>query len=333
MSWAVFVLHSDGTVLARYGSMANRDNPERDITIDGFRRALEGALDLHAKYPANRQALAGKQGRPTDFATPEQYPSLRDYAEQNERTADPVRGCIHCHQLREAQRLVFRDAGLPLPDNLMYPFPMPDALGLSLDPQQRARVVAVAADSPAASAGLKPGDDIVALAGQPVVSIADVQWALHTADGATDAAADESIVLPVVVRREKRPVRLTLALPAHWRAGTDISWRATTWDLRRMATGGLVLEELTPDERAQRGLPADGLALRVKYVGQYGQHAAGRDAGFREDDVIVSFGGHAEPLSESALIALALEGHRPGERVAVTVARGNERVELMLPQQ
>ena len=57
--------------------------------------------------------------------------------------------------------------------------------------------------------------------------------------------------------------------------------------MRGMACGGLVLEDLADEERSRRGLGAQAMALFVKGVGQYGKHAAAKNAGFQKDDVIV----------------------------------------------
>ena len=54
-----------------------------------------------------------------------------------------------------------------------------------------------------------------------------------------------------------------------------------------MTTGGMVLEEASPEARKQAGLAENTLTLRVKYLGQYDEHAAARNAGFRQEDVIV----------------------------------------------
>src|SRR5262249_16955135 len=79
--------------------------------------------------------------------------------------------------------------------------------------------------------------------------------------------------------RGDRPVELTLSLPQGWRQRGDLSWRASTRGLRRMATGGLVLEELPAEGRARAGLPEPAMALRVRHVGQYGPHAAAPQPG------------------------------------------------------
>ena len=42
--------------------------------------------------------------------------------------------CIHCHQLGEAERRFYRDAGRPIPERLLFPYPNPKALGLVIPP-------------------------------------------------------------------------------------------------------------------------------------------------------------------------------------------------------
>src|SRR5690606_5787342 len=129
------------------------------------------------------------------------------------------------------------------------------------------------------------------------------------------------------VRRkgEGREVKIALALPKGWRARSDISWRVSTWDLRRMGTGGLRLEELTDAERKEHGIAPGKLALRAKHVGQYGEHATAKRAGFEQGDVIVAIDGSDERRTESELIAYTLQKKRPGDRLELEVLRKKER--------
>ncbi|MCA1657332.1 MAG: PDZ domain-containing protein, partial [Actinobacteria bacterium] len=151
------------------------------------------------------------------------------------------------------------------------------------------------------------------------LSIADLQWVLHNAPA--------SATLTAQVRRDGKPVDLTLDLREGWRRG-DISWRATTWNLRRMGLGGLWLEELTGEQREVAKLEGDVLALRVKHVGEYGEHAVAKRAGFQKGDILVSFDGRAGKMSETDLLAYALQKKRPGDEVAVTVLRNGKRETL-----
>jgi S1-C subfamily serine protease len=73
------------------------------------------------------------------------------------------------------------------------------------------------------------------------------------------------------------------------------------------------------------------MALRVKYVGQYGEHAAAKQAGFQKEDVIVAFDGRTDLATETDLIAYALQQKKPGTTVPVAVIRNGRRVNLELP--
>jgi len=145
--------------------------------------------------------------------------------------------------------------------------------------------------------------------------------------------APESGALPVVVKRGGEQTSLHLDLPANWRAKSDISHRVGTWPLRGMATGGLVLEDLTDEQRSERGLSKEQLALLVRNVGQYGKNAAAKKAGFQKDDLIVEIDGRSDRMTEGELIGYLLKQHRPDESVKTVLLRGTGRVAIGLPMQ
>jgi S1-C subfamily serine protease len=284
------------------------------------------ALELHKGYPANKDKLAGKQPRPMQFATPEEFPALAGkYKPTLDYAGKVAQSCMHCHQVRDAERIFYRSQSNNIPAEVLFPYPMPDTIGLVLDPTEMARVSKVVPGTPAARAGFKSGDHIEMLASQPLISIADVQWVLqHTPN---TAAIDATI------RRGSKRLPLQIALQHGWRDKTDISWRTSTWDLRRMALGGMVLREPTAQQRSSSGLSADSPGLHVEYVGMYGDHAAAMRAGFKTNDILRRVGAISAPLSEANLIQQILQNYKPGERVPTTVQRGNQTVELQLPVQ
>jgi S1-C subfamily serine protease len=103
--------------------------------------------------------------------------------------------------------------------------------------------------------------------------------------------------------------------------------------LRRITLGGLWLVSLPEDARNDLQLPGDQLALRVKHVGQYGDHAVAKRAGFLKDDILIAIDGDRAPLTESALVVKLLQTKRPADRITATVLRGSERLELSFAQQ
>jgi hypothetical protein len=321
----VLFFNGDGTIYGRYGSWRHQRDSQ-NTTITGYQRALEGALTLHKGYPGNRLSLAGKQGGVIPFKTPVEIPLLASkYKSDLDWEGKVVPSCVHCHQIGDAIRASYRERHEPIPPAWIYPLPAPETLGFSLAADEAARVESVASGSIAAKAGLKEGDEIVSLAGQPLISIADVSWALHR--------APESGGLTAVVKSGDENKSLPIDLPTNWRAKSDISHRVGTWPLRGMATGGLVLEDLADEQRSGRGMSRDQLALLVKYVGQYGKNAAAKKAGFQKDDVIVEIDGRTDRITEGELIGYLLKQHQSAESVDTVLLRGRERIEIRLPIQ
>lgn len=325
LSFSTLFFNGDGTLYGRYGSWTHQKNPA-DKTTAGYKRALEAALALHRGYPGNKAALAGKQAGPTPFKTSIEIPALAaKYKSTLDWEGKVVQSCVHCHQIGDALRTWNRDQKKPMPSELVYPMPTPETIGLTLAADQIASVTTVAAGSVAAQAGLQAGDELVSLNGQPLVSVADVSWALHR--------APDSGRLPLTVSRAGTTKAVTVSLPVNWREKSDISRRVGTWTMRGMASGGLTLEDLSDAEREQRGLAKDQLALRVKAVGQYGKHAAAKNAGFQKDDVIVEIAGVKERLTEGQYLGRILQAHHAGEKLKTAILRGGQRTELSLPMQ
>jgi hypothetical protein len=326
LTFAAMFMNADKTVYGRFGTRTEQHDAEKDISLEGLSAALQGALRLHERYPANKEQLAGKQGRPVKYRTPDEYPSLQGkYGARLKYEGKVVQSCMHCHQIRDAQRELYRPAGKPIPDEILFPYPMPNVTGIELDPKHAAKVTRVAPGSLAAQSGLQAGDEIMTLNDQPVLSIADVQWVLHTAKSKDKISA--------VIRRRSETRTVSVSLPEGWRRATDIKWRVSSWPLRRMGTGGLVLEAVPAADRRRLRIKEGQMALRVKHVGQYGKHAAGKRAGFKKGDVVVSFDAKTDLLHESALLAYAAQATQPGQRVAVGILREGQRMDLKLPMQ
>lgn len=325
MSLAVFFLHADGTILGRYATRTGRDNEDQDMNIAGFARAMEKTLELYKNYDKIKPSLAGKQSLPVKVATPEQFPTLKPkFTDKLDYDGAVAKSCIHCHNIREAERSYARANGQPLDEQLLYPYPAPNVVGLIFDPVECATLKAVLPGSDARTAGLKAKDKLLSINNQPLVSIADVQWVLHQ--------ARNSDTLQVRYERDGKTEEAKLVLQPDWRKASEISWRATTWDLRRQAFGGMLLENLSAEEREKRNLPLDQMALLVKHVGQFGEHARAKQAGFLKDDVIVDWSGQNDKKSETELIAWILNEQKPGGKIPVEILRSGKKQTLHLQQ-
>lgn len=314
-SFAVILANADLTVYGRYGTRSDR-REEEDISLPGLRKAMEGALRLHANFDNVRDALKGKQVTPSPYKTPLDYPSVAGrFSPSLDYENQLARSCMHCHQVREAERQVYRASGQPFPDEVLYPYPDPETLGLKFDSRATALVESVAPGSSAEQNGVKVGDVVDTLQGQPILSIADVQWVLHN--------APTSGTLNAKILRDGKPMDLTLTLREGWRRG-NISWRVTSWDLRRIGLGGMRLDDLTDAERAEAKLEGDRMALRVRHVGQFGDHAVAKNAGILKDDLIVGVDELKRHMSESDILAYTLREKRKGESVKVHLLRAGK---------
>jgi predicted metalloprotease with PDZ domain len=312
-------MNPDLTIYGRFGTRSGREESD-DLSLEGLRRALAAGLKMHAAYEVVKPSLYGKQVKPGRYATPRDDPILADrYQAKLDYTTNTARGCMHCHQIRDAERRAVRSSDGLIPDKTLFPYPDPAVLGLSMDPKQMATVRQVAPGSSAADAGIQPGDAIVSLSGQQLLSIADLQWVLHNAPATAD--------LPAEVRHDGTTRNVTLTLREGWRHG-DISWRTTTWELRRMGFGGMRLDDLTDEQRAERKLPKGAMALHVRHVGESGEHAIAKKAGFQKGDVLMAIDGREGRMSESEILAYLLQRKRPGDEVVVNLLRGDERTSL-----
>jgi S1-C subfamily serine protease len=254
---------------------------------------------------------------------PQEMPRLKGkYGAQLNYEGNVVQSCIHCHQIGDALRQHHRDTSGSLPDHVLFPYPHPKALGLILNPRERATVLKVEPDSLAAKAGFQAGDEIQKFGGQTPLSIADVQWVLHhtPASGGKVAAT---------VLRGGKTTEVKLELPAGWRQRDDIAWRASSWELRRMALGGLFLKSISAELRADQKLPVTGLALKVEHVGQYAPHDVAKKAGFKAGDIVLEFDGRTDLARETDLLAYGLN-RTIGGSIPVVVLRDGKKTTLTL---
>jgi serine protease Do len=325
LSFSTMIFNGDGTVYGRYGSWTHQKDPYEKTTT-GFRKAMESALEIHRGFPGNKESLKGKQGRAMPVKDPLELPQLAgNYKRELDWEGKVVQSCVHCHQVSDAVRTMYRAEKKTIPEQWVYPMPSPETIGLTLAADSIATVEAVKERSISAKAGFKPGDEIVVMENQPLVSIADVAWVLHH--------APEAGTISAKVKRGLEEESIEVSLPKNWRRNSDIARRVGTWEMRAMSTGGMLLKDLSDAKRSERGLAREQMALVAEHVGEYGTHAAAKKAGFKKEDVLVEVDGISTRTNESELIGHLLANYQPGQKVKAKVLRGKEKLELEFPIQ
>ena len=199
-AWMVFLMNADRALYGRY------DAREADDLI-GLRKAMEGALELHEQWPANKTDLAKKVGPAPRWKVPEEIPALQEKGKP--RAVVGRDGCIHCHNVLEGTTKSIKALGEPMPERYLAPYPTPQRVGIMLSTKERATVTDIDRRSPAEKAGLIVGDRILKFGGQPILSWADVQWVLYMNPDPEPIGVD--------VERDGKPATATLVLPAGWR--------------------------------------------------------------------------------------------------------------------
>jgi len=314
MSWATLIMNADRTIYGRYGSRdATGKESDRLLTTAGFRKAAERALALHADYPKNKAALAAKTGPKAEYSEATQIPGLTD----RPAVATERKNCVHCHMLKEfALRAKWEAGKLSTTDLFIYP--LPQTIGITTDVDDGLKVTAVQPGSAGAAAGIVAGDSLVSINGQLLISLADIQWALHRAPTSGELA--------VTLARGSQTLAKKIAVNGDWKR-SDIAWRASSWlGLRK----GLKTEPLSTEEKTPKGIAADRLALQVKGIYGQGEHPA-KKAGLKQNDVIVAVDGQSDELDESEFLVNLRLKHGPRDSVTFTVLREGQRHELTIP--
>lgn len=219
LTWAVFLMNADKTLYGRYGTRGERD-ASANVSLEGFKKAVQGAWELHQAYPANKTALAGKTGPAPAWRTPEAIPTLSGRFKSGDLSP---RGCMHCHYIKSGEVQSLWKSRRPVPDRALWSYAMPNLLGLVMTATERATVKSVTAGSAAQKAGFAPGDRIVSMQGQPLLSTADLQWVLQQ--------ATEPGELKAQVERAGKTVTLALPLASGWRRGATWAWPNSAGDI------------------------------------------------------------------------------------------------------
>ena len=262
---------------------------------------MQAALDAHKKN-TNKPAARGKP------LLAEQYAAAK-----NIRKGE----CIHCHQIYEFRRADLKSSG-QWSKEAVWVYPLPENLGIELDVDQGNKIKAVKAGSPAAKAGLRPGDLVKSLNQLPVSSFGDAQFALHRAPVKGQLA--------LAWQRDGQPQASSLELPDGWRK-TNPTWRPSLLDLFPSIT--IYGAELSAAEKKTLGLAEKRLAFRQ----QVEIHADAAKAGVQPGDVIIGMDGLAMEMSRTEFFGHIRRNFLVGDKITLDVIRNGKQIGLPITLQ
>jgi serine protease Do len=314
LTFAVLMMDADGHVYARYGSQDWRSSAAR-MSIPGLKAAMREVLAMHRgrKPAADRQPNDGTQLVPEKRLTVADFPAFA-------RSGGARGECYHCHFANNARFAQLRADG-KFKKEMLFQYPLPENLGITLDVDANTLVASVRPDSPAARAGIRAGDRVVQANTTPVVTPADLQFVLN------DVPDPGSVTLHLK-RSGERPPPAVLQLPRGWRR-TDISWRPSQDAIP--PTVGIWAVDLTDEQRKQRGLAADRMALRVSFFFPGPQWSKTR-GDLQMNDVIVGIDGEQLPrMSTRQFHSRFRLAFNVGDTATLNVLRGSERREIPVP--
>ena len=318
LNWAAMFINADGTVYARYGTQSAK-GADAYNSIESLEKTMRRVLALHKNYPANKATLAGKLGRPKPYKTALQMPGMKHRSKLASSTAR--NNCVHCHNIHDAEHEQLHDAGR-LTHDALWRYPLPDNLGLQLDPGDGRIVTAVKANSPADKVGLRPGDVLTHADGQALTSIADLQWVLHNLPN-----TQASVTLKAT--RGERAIEKKLAMRAGWKK-TDISWRGSLWSIKPvLATWCAPMKEKQVKLlRLAKGVKP----LEVRWINTgrpEGRNA--KRAGLRQGDIIIGMEGKPLRMRSEHFNMHVKLNYKGGDKLPLTLLRKGKRIHFDWP--
>ncbi|MBY0523638.1 MAG: PDZ domain-containing protein [Gemmataceae bacterium] len=292
-TWMAFFMDADLRIYSRYGS---RDAASADAhnSAEGLLHTMKRVLEVHKEESANEQPAP-------------MLPKALVPAEMPGLSALGYGGsCVRCHMVHEAKIYQKRKEGkLELAD--MWLYPLPDNIGMQIDPKVGNVVRAVTPNSFAAKAGLKEGDHVHRANGTRILTIADIQFVL--------SSLEPKSKLTLEVQRGSKLLKAEMELEGDWRRW-DVSWRKSIRLLsNRWSQLPRSLKAIPAEERTKLGIKDGDLGLRL-----LNNVAEAQKAGLQKDDVLVAFDGKRSVIYRQAHLYMYLE-HKSGDKMEVTYVR------------
>jgi S1-C subfamily serine protease len=307
LTWMAFFMDADDRFYARYGGRKD-EHAESHLSQESLARTMRAVLELHreGKVQSSRYEPTGRPPR-----TPEEIPPMRAMIARREAS------CIHCHDVKVASLRDLQDRG-QFDRSMIFAYPTPSSIGIEVDREAQDLFRKIIPDSPAARAGLRPGDEIESADGARVLTVGDFARVLER--------TPEEAVLPLVVRRGGERVEADLRLSGQWKRSGDPSWRESTHVAGPNA--GFWGMALNDQQKREAGIPVDRMALKVTFL--FPNHPTPRKAGLAIGDHIIEVDGRREPMTIRQLHALCQMERQYGDRLPVVILSDGREARLTL---
>lgn len=303
LSWWAYFLSPQGQTYAVFGGKDHVSDSTR-ISTAALANTMRRVLEHH--YHPQREAwnIDGPTPKLTPYRQAYQLPGAKSWAKQYPQKE----GCMHCHQVAEVLRQPAIDEGTFDKHRDTLVWPLPENVGITLDRDHGLLVKEVAADSSAATLGIKAGDTLAAAGGRRLFGQADFRGVLHRGpqgDGEIE----------VYWLRDGKLIHGKLAVKNGWRK-TILDWRMSIAEGNIGAGPGFFPLRVSNEQRRAAGIKVDAQAVRV-YMGPNTRGSA-QQVGLKNDDVIVAINGERLTAEGRAFLVWFRMKFNPGDKVSLT---------------
>ncbi len=309
LTWMSFFMDAENRIYTRYGGRDDSD-PESHLNRDSLLATMRKTLMLHKLADVLKSPL---EPTGSTVSTPEQIPTMAGMLSKRKNK------CIHCHDVKVARLRHLRNQDR-LKRHMVFTYPTPANLGITVDAKDQSMVRSVRPNTPAAKAGIQVGDRIVKAQDHRVLTLGDFSRVLETIP-ATGR-------LSLQLQRKQQVVPVQLELANGWRQSRDPSWRES---LHMVGPNcGLWGRKLNAKQRRGLKLRAANLALKVTYV--WGPHT--RRAGIKVGDIIVNLDGQTRDMTIKQLHAHPTLNRNWGDTIPIVLLRNgrNMTVKMTFPK-
>jgi len=313
LSWWGYFLSSEGEL---YGIFGGRDDVsvKTRISVKALQNTLRRVLNHHYDPKRKQWNVDGpKPDLSRKYVPNFKLPGFKSWAAK--RTGKS--GCMHCHHVAEVLRQPAIDDGSFDKKRDLQMWPLPENVGITLDRDHGLLVRKVEPGSPAAKAGIKPGDVLGAADNTRLYGQADFRGVLH--------------------RGPKGDGEITV----YWRRGDEVrngvlkvkdGWRKTSLDWRMSVSqgnigagpGGFFPLKTGAAQRKRLGLKPGRMAVKP-FMGRGRETRIVYQAGLRRNHVITAVNGKSPDLVGRAFLVWFRLRFNPGDKVTLTVFEPNRR--------